>query len=333
MRVSSQVQILSALAALALLAACSGGGSSALAPSITSLSPSMHSGQGRPTIRRRSFYNCPSTGRLTYISIWNANAVDVFAGKLNNQNACGEIVLGLSGPLGLYVDEKTHDLYVANSKRSNIKVFHRGHVRAYNTYVDPTDELTIDVAVAPDGTVIASNQFVFDGSGAGSLSTWVGGVNGGTFVGNFPMTNSMAGQFVTVKKNGTVYFSDVDQNSFKGLLWTVACPAGACGTQTQVAGVSFESPGGMVFDNTGDLFVIDDSAITANTFELPNPAPSTCPLSGAPVSVAVDRKNHTFVTTDDERFGILEGKEYSLPGCVLVGRVGGTNSQGIAIDP
>jgi hypothetical protein len=329
MRVSTQLQALSALAALALLAACSGGGSSAIAPSITS--PSKEAGGA--TINRTSFDACPSTGRLTYISIWIANVVEIYAGQLNNQSPCGEIALGLSGPFGLYVDPKTHDLYVANSKRSNIKVFHRGHLRAYNTYVDPTDEFTLDVAVAPDGTVIASNENVFDGSGAGSLSTWTGGANGGTFVGNFPMTNSMNGQFVTIKKDGTVYFSDVDQQSFKGLLWTVACPAGACGTQTQVAGVSFASPGGMVFDDTGDLLVIDDSAITANTFELPNPSPSTCALTGAPVSVAVDRKHHTFVTTDDERFGILEGKEYSYPGCVLVGRVGSTNSQGIAIDP
>jgi hypothetical protein len=320
MRPLTLMQSSCAAAAIAMLAGCSGAGSSAVAPNA-----SLPQGAGRHVT---AFYNCPATGRLTYISVAPANSVDVFAGKLNGQRACGQIGLGLSSPFGLFVDKKTHDLYVANSNRSNIKVFHRGHVKAYNTYVDPTDEITLDVAVAPDGTVIASNEFPF-----ASLSTWTGGPNGGTFVGNFPMTNAAAGQFVTVKKNGTVYFTDIDQQSNMGALWTVACPAGACGTQTQVSGVSLESPGGMVFNETGDLFVIDDSAITANTFELPNPAPSACPLIGAPISVDVSRKDHSFVTTDDERFGFLEGREYSYPGCSLLGTVGTTNSQGIAIDP
>ena len=217
---------------------------------------------------------------------------------------------------------------MANSKRSNIKVFHRGQVKAYNTYVDPTDEFTLDVAVAPDGTVIASNEFPF-----ASLSTWTGGPNGGTFVGNFPMTNAAAGQFVTVKKNGTVYFTDIDQQSNMGALWTVTCPAGACSTQTQVAGVSFEFPGGMVFDDTRDLFVIDDSAITANRFELPNPVPRVCALIGKPISVDFTREDHTFVTTDDVPFGDLEGKEYSYPSCSFLGAVGTTTSNGIAVDP
>jgi hypothetical protein len=318
MRPLTPIQSYFAAAAFALLAGCSGAGSSAVAPN-----PSSPQGASR---QATGFYNCPSTGRLTYISVYDANGIDVFAGTFNNQSACGSIVLGLSGPFGLFVDKKTHDLYVANSKRSNIKVFHRGHLKAYNTYVDPTNQVTFDVSMAPDGTVIASNE-------AGSLSTWISGPDGGTFVGNFPMTNAMTGQFVTVKKNGKVYFTDVDQQSFQGMLWTTACPAGACGAQTQVSGVSFQSPGGMVFNETGDLFVIDDSAITANTFELPKPAPSTCPLIGNPIGVDVSPKDHTFVTTDDERFGILEGREYSYPGCAQVGTVGTTTSQGIAVDP
>jgi hypothetical protein len=193
-----------------------------------------------------------------------------------------------------------------------------------------------DVTVAKDGTVIASNLIQPNGNENGSISTWIGGANGGTFVGNFPMTNDSEGLFLTVQKNGTVYYNDIDTASGKGVLWSVSCPAGACGTETQVAGVTFTFPFGMGSDDTQDLLVNDLNAAGggfADTFELPNPTPNTFPLLGVPVGMAINPLDHHWFVADamDD-----DAAEYAYPGGALIGTVPGNaggDLVGIALDP
>jgi hypothetical protein len=233
----------------------------------------------------------------------------------------------------MFVKTSTHDLYVANRDASNVLVFHRGQTTPYNTYTDPTIQYTGDVTVARDGTVIASNEYKPHFTEDGSLSTWIGGPNGGTFVGNFPMTNSYSGFAVTVQKNGTVYFTDRDQSG-KGALWSLSCPAGACGVQTQVAGVSFTDANGMASDNGEDLLVLDGGAANVDTFELPDPNPSIMPLlAGDPIFMALNKSdNHLFVVDDIHN----EAYEYAYPSGTLIGSVPGDpggHVAGIAIDP
>lgn len=163
-------------------------------------------------------------------------------------------------------------------------MFHRGQLTPYNSYIDPTTNpaglktYPEDVTVANDGTVIASNLASGEGQ-SGSISTWIGGPNGGTFVGNFQMTNDNYGGFITVKKNGTVYYDDFDAPSGFGAIWSLSCPAGACGPQTQVQVACCIGVGGMAIDATGDLLLSDPSH-GADTFELPNPNPSTFGFAG-----------------------------------------------------
>jgi hypothetical protein len=221
---------------------------------------------------------------------------------------------------------------VANDADHNVLVFHRGQTTAYNTYTDPTFEDPVDVTVAKDGTVIASNLERPHFAIQGSISTWVGGPNGGTFVGNFPMTKGNPGQYVTVQKNGTVYFDDlVGQTNF-GELWFVSCPAGACGAQTQVAGVSFNVPGGLASDDTNDLLA-NNGFGQADTFELPNPNPKTFPLVGAPIGMAINELDHHWFVTDTNN---NDAAEYLYPSGKLVGTVPGNqygDLMGIAVDP
>src|SRR4029077_2084481 len=139
----------------------------------------------------------------------------------------------------------------------------------------------VSVTVADDGTVIASNFVRANLAENGSLSTWIQGPGGGTFVGNFPMTDSFAGGFVTILKDGTVFFDDYVGSTSLGALWSLKCPAGACGAQTQVADSSIYSPGGMAVNSTGDLLLSQGSEI-AKTYEMPDPNPSTFPLTGYP---------------------------------------------------
>jgi len=287
----------------------------------------------RSSQRVVSHYDCPAKGPIKYLSVPTNDVIYVYSGKFAGQQPCGAITSGLSEPQGLYVKATTHDLYVANTLDFNVLVFHRGQTTAYNTYTDPSVQWPVDVTLAKDGTVIASNIQQPSKAENGSISTWIGGSSGGTFVGNFPMTNDMEGLYITVQRNGTVYYNDIDATTFLGALWSLSCPAGACGAQAQVAGVSFEFPGGMETNDTGDLLANDQSGFTANTFELPNPKPSTFPLIQGPVAMAINQLDHHWFTADAWN---CTAAEFLYPSGALVGTVPSPICgipEGVAVDP
>src|ERR1700687_1455241 len=133
------MSMLIAAAAIALLPACSGGSSGAIAPGPASLQ--------RAARHFTSFYACPAKGPIKYVSDFNNNLVDVFVGKFAGQAPCGQITSVLQSPWGIYVEPRTHDLYVANYGAHDIVVFHRGQTSPYNTYKDPSFQDPVDVAV------------------------------------------------------------------------------------------------------------------------------------------------------------------------------------------
>jgi len=347
MRIAGLGQVLSAAAMLALISGCTCVGVSSNPPqSETSqhhahfrygASPSaLHQLDGGLFSGLRSqhvasFYSCPSSGAIEYVSDEVSNVVDVYTGKFAGQAPCGLIASpSLAVPSGMHVDTVTHDLYVANWGAADIVVFHKGATTPYNTYTDPTGQNPDDVTLAKDGTVIASNEESIGGKERGSLSTWIGGPSGGTFVGNFPMTNDDFGLFLALANNGKVYFNDVDSKTGIGALWKVSCPLGACSVQTQIAGVSFADPGDIDFDDTGDLIANDMLRSTVDTFELPNPQPSTFVLPCCPLGIALDALHQHWFTTS-----ITYTAEYSYPSFAPIGTVPGQNGAmfGIAIDP
>jgi DNA-binding beta-propeller fold protein YncE len=287
-----------------------------------------------------SFDHCPATGLLKYVSDFGFHLIYIYSGKFHGQAPCGQIKAKLNGQYGVYVNPATHDLFVANTQQGNILVFHRGQLTPYNTYTDPTPgtEYPIDVAVAPDGTIIASNEIQPVGPAAGSLSTWLPGPNGGTFVGNFVMMNDIQGGFLTIQSNGTVYFDDLDSTTDKGALWSVSCPAGACGVQTQIAGVTLLFPGGLGSDLNDDVLAVSSDLrgqnATADTFALPNPVPVTFHLAGEPFGMAINKLDHHWFVADDIN---NNAAEYAYPGGALIGTVPpgvpGGQLVGIAIDP
>jgi hypothetical protein len=345
---TAALRALTVPAGIALLVGCSGGGSNAIAPKPTAPHGDVNSPMSRALAvlgrlgalnvdvisvhHYKSYDACPATGPIKYASDDNDNVINIYTGTFAGQAPCGQIASGLLNfPFGLYVKTDTHDLYVANE--GDVLVFHRGKTTPYNAYVDPSIQATNDVTVAKDGTVIASNLGQIGGPEAGSISTWLPGPSGGTFVGNFPMTNDIEGGFITVQKNGLVYFNDQDATTLHGVLWSTSCPAGACGAQTQIAGVSFGFPGGLGSDATEDLIAADSEPPSADTFELPNPNPKTFPLTGIIFGMAINQgDNHWFVADALNNYAA----EYSYPGGKLVGTVPGNfggNLVGIAIDP
>ena len=341
MRSKSSIHKLIAAAGIATLAGCSGGTHSGMVPAPTSLqarslpakaiAPGLFNVEGviRSTVIGRSHLSsydaCPATGPIKYVSDQNNDVIYIYTGKFAGQAPCGQIAAAMI-PEGLYVKNSTHDLYVANGD-GNILVFHRGQTSPYNTFTEPTDQSPQDVTVGRDGTVIASNF-----GGPGSLSTWIGGPNGGTYVGNFQMKNSLVGGSVTVNKKGIVYYDDNDRFD-GGAVWSVSCPAGACGVETQVP-ASQQFAFGLAFDSTGDLLLNDAISGTADTFELPNHTPTTFPLGSYPCALAINRLDHHWFVADPVD---QTAAEYAYPSGGLIGMIRYDPSagvgNGIAVDP
>ena len=349
--VLTKFRALGAVAAIAVISACSGG-SLAIEPHWASPQDGAHLSSGgvqgvlspfglininRNGHQLKSFDACPAKGPIKYVSDASNSIINIYVGKFAGQDPCGQITSGLTGPQGLFVKNATHDLYVANFYGYDVVVFHRGQMTPYNTYTDANGEYPLDVTVANDGTVIVSNYDNMKLTDHGSISTWIAGPNGGTFVGNFPITNAINGGFITVRKNGVVYYNDLDATTMQGALWTLSCPAGKCGTQNQVNVVPFVGPAGMAIDATGDLLLNGGNGFvpTADTFELPNPNPKTFLVEGAPWGMAIDPTDHHWFIADP---GSLGAEEYSYPSGRLIGFVRVNPCciglpVGIAVDP
>jgi hypothetical protein len=343
MRILIPLQALGAVAIIAMIAACTG--NSAIAPGPAS-PQAVGSGSYGPIVRLKvnsltrhqstSFYSCSRHGSVEYVSDYSYNVIYVYVGKFSGQAPCAQITSSLLNPAGLYVEPTSHDLYVANFSGYNVLVFHKGQTTPYNAYTDPThNQEPLSVTVANDGTVIASNGESNPAIERGSISTWIAGPSGGTFVGNFPMTNDQSGGDLAIKRDGTIFYSDVTTGGDPAL-WKVSCPAGACGAETQVAGVS-QWLEGMLFDDTGDLLAIDNPSCTLDTFELPISQPSTFSLACYPDAMAFDAlHHHLFDTYYDSSSQTSKAQEYTYPGLTSIGTVAGVHQSdflGMAVDP
>jgi hypothetical protein len=342
MRLLSPFRSLCAISALTVLAGCSGG--SAFAPKLSAPQRRSHSVMARvPALAQSigtfrispgaghrivSFNKCPKAGPIVYMSDYNFGVINIYTVPFAGQQACGQIFGTLVNPQGLFV-WRNHDLYVASSGSFDIQAFHRGASKPFNTYADTVNgaQYPGDVTVAKDGTIIASNLYQPNFNEGPSISTWIRGGHGGTFVGNFPMTNAYRGMFVTIQKNGTLYFDDIDNTNGEGPIWTGSCPLGACGTFTSTGAVA-GFPGGIRSADNEDVVQLDQTALTLTTFEhFPNGNP--CSLSGESDPVGFDinrREHHVFVADANLNVGV----ELTYPGCVLIGTVPG-NSGGLPI--
>ncbi|HEY5095373.1 MAG TPA: hypothetical protein VII69_09680 [Candidatus Eremiobacteraceae bacterium] len=278
----------------------------------------------------KGFDTCPAAGPIEYISDFNNNVVEIFAGKFAGQAACGQIAETLQSPQGLFVGPNGN-LYVANTGAGNILVFHRGATTHFTTYTDPTGQYPVDVTVAHDKTVIASNLLKQDGSAAGSISTWT---KSGTFVGNYPMVHDLEGLFLTVQADGTLYYNDIDATLGQGLLWTGSCPAGVCGKFTSTGAVSV-FPGGLRSAQSEAVVQVDQILLTVTTFQsFPNF--TFCVIIGngivGPIGMDINKsEKHLFY---GDAGGV--GGEIKYPTCAAIGTVpmqAGALPIGAASDP
>lgn len=274
-----------------------------------------------------SFYNCGKTAALVYLSDIGNDAVDIF--NQTGLKKCGEID-GFHEPQGMTV--KNGDLYVANTEANDVVVFHRGALVPFLTMTDPNGEYPVDVKIAHDGTVVASN-IASVADTAGSLSTFT---PSGTFVGDFVLTAEQQGLFIAAFSFGTLYIDGFD-TSTKSALWSVKCPAGACGTSTEL-GNPFTYPGGLDESDSSDLVASDQSSGMGDTFELPSLTPVTFANDGGDnVDMVLSKSNASWYAADatnDE----LVCYQYAQAGtsagsCGTASAGAGGIPAGVAVDP
>lgn len=280
-----------------------------------------------------SFDSCPATGPITYISDYNDNVINIYAGPFNNQARCGAI----SGspvlhPEGMFVGSD-HRLYVANTGGGNILEYARGGSLPIATFTDPSGQFPSDVTVAKDA-VIASNITSVSQNG-GSISTWS---IDGTFVGTFPMINDIQGLFVTVQRSAAdrIYYNDIDTTTNAGVVYTGKCPGGACGAFVALpATTDTVYPGGLRSSALDThLIQFDQSAgpggvrLRYDDKEPGFPADPSCNIGGThPIGFDMDATTkHVFYADAVANIGA----EMVLGNCASIGRVPG-NPGGLLI--
>jgi hypothetical protein len=347
MRVFTVVRALSAAAAFAILAGCSGGPSLAPAPSgVQGLASAMMRQVPAPVgliaaLRLRpsnnhpyvSFDTCPATGPITYISDYNDNVINIYAGPFKGQVACGAISGSVvHEPEGLFVGS-SHQLYVANTGGGDVLEYARGGSSPIATFTDPSGQFPDDVTVTNDA-VIASNISSVNQNG-GSISTWH---IGGLFIKNYPMINDIQGLFVTVQKSAVdkIYFNDIDANSMAGVAYKGKCPGGVCGTFVALpATTDTIYPGGLRSRaNDTHLIQFDQSAGPGGVrlrYKDTNPsfpAGTPCDIGGRhPIGFDMDATATDIYYADA---GANVGGEMLYGNCVSIGTVPG-NPGGLPI--
>jgi hypothetical protein len=286
----------------------------------------VHPNSGR---QYKSFYACPATGQIEYISDFNNDVIDIYAGNFSGQAPCGMITSsdGIGRPQGLFVKGSTHDLYVADSGNYEVEAFHRGQTTWFKAYADLTNglQVPVDVTVAADNTVIATN-ILNTTTNIGSISTWNKTTQ--ALIGNFPnaLGPGYYDYFLTVQKNSTVYFDDNAGNVYSG-----SCPLGACGTFTPT-GATVVFPGGIRSADGEDVVVQDQTQDIVTTYET-FPTGSQCILETSdPVSFDINKSQKHYFIADAN----LGGIEVEYPNCTyVIGTVAsnpGGVPTGVAVD-
>ncbi len=331
MRFSSQLgSLISGTAALAMLAACSGGS--------TGTSPSafqpVGGSTGQSVVRRprmahgivplamRNAIRTPhvSPGPVTAVSRLPFGPLDFVSDFSNNEiyvlSSSGRLIgtlnasTGLRFPQGMSVTNNPRALYVANSGADNILVY--TSATAVSTLNDPNQEPG-DVSVDSSGNVAAEN---YDGSvscyvgGATSPSFTIGGTSGtGTFYNIF---------FGAFDAAGNLYIDGFDYDGYAVVGEIVGGCQSSNNTVTDLTTANtLLYAGGVQVTSNGTISIEDQQALTIYTYNPPSGTSlgspvATTPLTGSsdPVSFSLTQGSGNALTADD---GLTNANVYAFP--------------------
>jgi hypothetical protein len=231
-------------AAMAGLAACSSGGSSALAPA---------SAQNGAAARTQSA-GCPAT--IVYVVSNGSHSIDIYNQGHLKAGPCGSIT-GLTAPQGLFADSKG-DLWVADAFARQTYEFVPGMNTPALTLSDPNGEPNAVTVDEKSGTV-----YVTDYQNSASPQTLVEVYAKGstTPTGTLSDPNARNGGFDALDNQGNLYVTFMTQsNKAQVDRWM-----GGTGTPKNL-GLKLVSAGAIVTTASGTLAVCDPFAFRCGEF-------------------------------------------------------------------
>lgn len=292
MRSLSLLHVASGLAAGAVLAACSAGGTQL--PITGGTAQSAARAPHRPAIVRPSWMaHIDATAPLAYVGDQQNDEVVVFNQRTGK--VVGEITetSGVVFPQGLFVDAE-HNLWVVNGPGadSNVKVFPRGSTTATRTLSDPEGDPAMDVTVCHDGTAYVTNNTNFS-IGSGSIEVYAPGSNSPTSSLVFP--NVAYEYFVTCDTKGNLFSTITNQYFTNDVVeFKKAKQSGATDLN-----ISLDNPGAIKPDIAGNLLIDDQGANTISEYtEAGTATGESITLSGNVTDFAVSRSGSVVGASD-----------------------------------
>jgi DNA-binding beta-propeller fold protein YncE len=237
---------LAILAAVVSLAGCSAG--STAAPQL----PMDSSTVLRAVRPDANFY-----GNDVYSAQPFGNDLSVYRRKGLSLKLLETLTNGLSGPQGI-VTTPSGWLYVANGGDANVLIYRstRKGPKGPVATLDDSGEVPIDVSITPDRKLVAVSNAASAGSGTGSVSVYVNGASQPSRVLTYG-SDRLAGHGVAIDPRGNCFWS-FDDVSNPLALGSIVEFARCSGTGTLVrSGITLA--GGMVFDQSGNLYYIDEA--------------------------------------------------------------------------
>ena len=226
-----------------------------------------------------------------------------------------------SGPSGMFFS-KGH-LYVTNGNQ--VLVFPAGQTTASLTLEDPIEgPFASDVVVGTDGTVYLAN-FEVNYSSEGNVEVFERGKTAPEYSINFPSTDPV--NAVTLDSSNNLYVGYSDEHGPKARI--AEYPPGSRKGQDTGWSLKSEIPGGMAFDKSGNLVVIDGAAIDVFTPGTSKPARTFGSLQ-QPQFLVFDKAQTVLYVTN---YGANQIDEFDYSTGELINTISLTGPIGLAINP
>ena len=350
---------LGASVALAMLAGCAGGNSTAaLSPSAPAvggqsvqrqIAPAARSNSVLPPnvarishspVATASFMDPDAAGKpLIFVSDAADGVVDIYNQAGKNQKSVGQIT-GLKEPQGITTD-KQGDLYVADTNSSEVLVYAPPYTGKPMLTITDTREFPADVAVSSAGVVAVTNICSAPACqlSTGSVAIYAKGATKKCATVSDSAFNFAQVMFAAFDKRGDLYIDGLNsgyQTSF-GLV-IGGCEATNITSITPVYTVGF--PGGIQIDKAGRIGFADPVRQQIATFDPPvndtfgAPA-STTPLTGAisPLGFALLASGTSLYVADSGGSGLAEEYRYTAGGSPINTIAAGGQPIGVAVTP
>jgi DNA-binding beta-propeller fold protein YncE len=242
------------LLALAFLAACSGYGTTAVAPSAGSAGALAQRNTatqvrtlgtlGVSEARANRGWIVPEKKRskgFVYVSDDRDNAVEIYPAHGKNPAPIGAITSGIDVPDGLAVDAKGN-LYVADAGSTTVTVYKPGETTPFESY--SPGQNPVSVLVGSDGTVYIGQGL----DGCLCISEYASG--GTTPKLTIPLSGIGDPMAMALDSKNNLYVSLTNATVYE------FAPGETTGMSLGLSGL--HNPRGLVFDAKGDLLVADD---------------------------------------------------------------------------